>query len=194
MRFTLLNVKFEINYIFLCLIVSYLFIDKTGLCLPLLISVIVHETAHLLFLILFKCKIMSVKLNVGAVLVLHSDDISKGHKIASILAGPVSNLLLSAVAYILKNEIYFAINLILAVYNLLPLSGVDGGALLKTALDGFCSNKTIDRTIVLCTVLICTVFVAIYFTFKKLFNNYSLLLLCLYILTPILLKKILKES
>lgn len=137
---------------------------------------------------------MSVKLNIGAVLVIHSDDISKGKKIISLLAGPISNLLLSSAAYILKNETYCAVNIILAVYNLLPVSGVDGGAVLETALQGHCTSKTVDRIAFLSTVLICSIFVAVYFMFQKYFNNYSILLLCLYILTPILLKKILKES
>lgn len=186
--------KFEFDYLFFCLIASYLFLDTTGLLIPLAISIAFHEMAHIVFLILFKSKITAVKLNVGAILVEHQEIVSKWKNIISLLSGPISNLILSGAFWLLNNEVYCAVNFVVGVYNLLPIKGLDGGSILETICNGYFSAKIIRMIVGFSTMIFCIFIVNFFLKYGTSFNYYSVLLWLLYIITPILLKKILKDS
>ena len=64
------------------------------------------------------------------------------YKIFTYLAGPLLNLLLAVIFYLmeLKSEI-IQINLILGILNLLPIMPLDGGRILKEILRYFLGNK-----------------------------------------------------
>ena len=73
LRFSFRGVKFEISYLFLCLLILYIAFDKTGLYIPLILCIILHEISHLIFIIIFKSKVKSVKLILGAISIEYVD-------------------------------------------------------------------------------------------------------------------------
>ena len=194
LKFKLFNINFNVNYLFLSMIVIYLAIDETGLFLPLSIGVIVHELSHVFFLVIFDCKVNSINLSIGAITVNHSSGIDKYKNMIAVLAGPISNLLLSLLFYRINFMTHFYVNIILFIYNLLPINGLDGGELIKLLFNGVLSAEKINNLLNINTVVITIMFCVMYiFVFKNI-NAVFIILFCIYLISPLLLKKLLKDK
>jgi stage IV sporulation protein FB len=154
----------------------------------------VHEAAHIIALLIFGCKIVEVQLIIGAIGVKYADvTLSKLQKIMSILMGPLSNLILSVIFLYYGCDIYFGINLVLGLYNLLPLIGLDGGSLIQTFLEGIISTKSVERTLIIFTVLAAVTLFFVTLLYVHVNINYTVLLFCIYLLMPIVIKKIVER-
>lgn len=190
MSFYLRSVRFDISYIFLCVVAVFIATDRTGIYLPLMLSVLLHELAHIAVLLAFKCRIKAVKLIIGCLGVEYEDNVSRTEKILSLLAGPLANIFLAAVGYSLKNEVLFAINLILALYNLLPVRGLDGGSIIKTVLSDVMPANRIDNLLNIIALIISALLLAAFaLLWQNDVANYSILLFCIYLLAPLIIKK-----
>lgn len=191
MSFKLFGVLFEISYIFACALVLFIAYDKTGIIIPLFVSILIHEFAHYIFLKLFKCKVKKVKLLVGTLGIEYSENLKDSEKLISLAAGPFANIIVSLIALNFKNELYFSVNLILAFFNLLPIKGLDGGDILEIFLKRFLPKKTIEIIELIIAILF---FIILLFAFlkygKNLFSNYSLVLFLIYLILPFVLKKL----
>lgn len=107
-------------------------LDPLGLFLPFLLSAATHELGHVLLLRIKKIPIYAVRVTaLGCVLETGVMDYSAERWCAA--AGPVVNLLLFAL--LLPNHTAAAlVNLVLAIFNLLPLWPLDGGRFLRATL------------------------------------------------------------
>ena len=191
MSFKLFGVLFEVSYIFACGVVLFIAYDKSGMFIPLLISVIIHELSHILFLRLFCCKIKSVKLIVGTVGIEYYENLKDSEKLISLFAGPFTNLLCAIIFYNLKLDLYFSVNLILSLLNFLPIKGLDGGDILEIILKRFIPKKIIEIIQFSFSVIF---FITIFFAFikygKDLISNCSIILFIIYLILPFILKKL----
>ena len=191
MNFKFFGVCVEISYIFACTLVLFIANDKTGVFLPFLISVIIHELAHILLLLIFGCKLKRVKLLFGTVGLEYEENIKDSEKLFSLAAGPFSNLLAAVAFFSLGFKTLFVINLVLAIYNLFPIKGLDGGDILEILLSRFATLKTIkiiqftSSLLILIPILFLAVLNA-----KVLFTNYSLILFSLYLILQFVFKKL----
>lgn len=192
MCFSLYGIRFEISYLFLSFVLTFIAFDRTGIYIPLLLGVIIHETSHLVLVYIFKSKVKAVKLILGAITVEYLDICSKPKKIVALLAGPISNLIVALISYKFNNNLYCAVNLILGIYNLLPINGLDGGAMLSQLFDGLVPHVVIKKIIAYISFLvsIAAIFFVIY---KRAQNLVSIVIICIYIITPLIFKKILKD-
>ena len=191
MSFSLLGIKFEISYIFASLIVLYIAFDRTGMLSYLLIGIIIHELSHLLFVYIFRSKICSVKLIIGAISIEYRDFCDRYKRIITLLMGPVSNLIIAGISYYFMYEKMFAVNLVIAIYNLLPIKGLDGGSILFEVLLSFLCEEKANAFLNIITMVISTsCLITCFFVFK---NNLSMIIILVYIVTPIIFKKILKD-
>ena len=192
LNFTIFGVKFEIDYVFASLIVIYIAIDRTGILLPLLVGILIHEFSHLLFILLFKSKIKAVKLKVGAISVEYSDICDANKKIIALFAGPFSNVALAIFFKVLKNDTIFVLNAVIAIFNLLPLDGLDGGAIAYELLISFFAVQTVKKVMMFISITLLTTLSLSWLLFFK--NNLFILIMILYLFTPFIFKKILKDK
>lgn len=123
------GIKIRISYMFLLAVTLLLLTDRTGLMTASLLSIIIHESAHLLAIKILKIKCDSVELMYSTLRI--NSDINTDNKksLAVILSGPMINFLLSPLA-LAENEYikYFGISsLIVGVFNIIPAKGLDGG-------------------------------------------------------------------
>ena len=141
MRFRLFGTQIYVSFLFVAIIAFMIATDRTGLILPTVFAIAVHETGHLFAMWVTECEPKSVRLIPASVQIVRKMSPKPNGEISVSVMGPVANLLLFAVLYInyrLFGNLHileFAfLNLIICIFNLLPVKGLDGGSILKELL------------------------------------------------------------
>ena len=141
MRFKLLGTEIYVSFLFAAVVTLMLVCDKTGLILPTLFAVCVHELGHLFAMWLLECAPRKIKLIPTSVQITAPITRRYRNDILIALFGPLVNFLFTLVFYLnflfFKNEIsfyYAGINLILGLFNSLPVSGLDGGTVVYSLI------------------------------------------------------------
>lgn len=137
MSFRLCGVYFEITVPFCLILVFTLLTDRTGLMSYMLLAVLIHEGGHLLAMARFSALPRAVRLRAGRVSIEKSGRLLGIREEACIAAaGPLVNLLCAGAgvfvytSWVLPQAALFcAVHMIFALFNLLPVTGLDGGAL-----------------------------------------------------------------
>lgn len=182
MTFNVFGVKFELSYFFLSALTVFIAIDKTGMFLPMMVSILIHEFCHILFLKLYKCKITKLSLKIGTVGIRYQDRMSISQKIITLSAGPASNLIICIITYLLRFYSFSAINLILFLYNILPIKGLDGGELVYSLIQKNYGLSLADKVQTVLSITLIIVFIVIFILmYLGGVVNYSLLLFCIYL-------------
>ena len=97
---------------------------------PMLLAALGHEAGHLLALGIFRVPVEEILLlPLGALIVApRQERLSYGRELLAVLAGPAANLLLALLsARIWGGYVFAGANVLLGLYNLLPIRGLDGG-------------------------------------------------------------------
>ena len=144
--------KVEINLKIILFGILFFILEQIDVYFIFIISIILHEMAHLSvgMLIGLKPKIFSINpLGVSVEFYLYRQRKS-WKKIVTYLAGPLMNVLLAILfsKIPLEENLQMKIvytNIILAIFNLVPIMPLDGGRILKEMLTQKIGNK--DATI-----------------------------------------------
>lgn len=141
MKFRLLGTEIYISFLFAAVITVMLATDRTGLCLPSLFAVIMHEIGHLFAMWVLDCAPKNIRLIPASVQI--TSGFSRGYRNDIIIAvcGPLVNFILFLTLYFnylaFKNQItlyYGLLNLAIGLFNSLPVLGLDGGTVLFSVL------------------------------------------------------------
>lgn len=168
MKFKIFGTEIYISFLFAAVISVMLVTDRTGLVLPTLFAVLLHEAAHLFAMWATGCEPHSIRLIPASVQIVRGFP-KKPHGEAFIAAaGPAVNL--AAAGVMLSNWLFCknqsslefgALNLVIGLFNLLPVSGLDGGTLLFLLLSKRCDEHRAELTVKIITaVLAAAAFVA----------------------------------
>ena len=114
-----------------------------------LIAILIHESGHLAAAYLLHMKPGGIAADtIGIRLLFRGIPPSYGKEIFLCAAGPLANLLSLTLA-LLHNDgkptFFVSVSAALAILNLLPIEGFDGGRILYSTLSLFLSPPTIDR-------------------------------------------------
>ncbi|MBQ5765036.1 MAG: site-2 protease family protein [Clostridia bacterium] len=195
--FRLFGIRFSVSVGFLGLLCLMLYIDKSGLMLPTLLSTLFHEFGHLLSLLMLNLKPKGVVFKVGAISIIGSFALNTRGELFLNLAGPILNFLLFFIffgCYLILGTAFtrdFAlINLVLGVFNLLPVTGLDGGSIVSILLLKILKPLTANTVcIIISAITILLIFILgvnVFYTTK---TNPSLILLSLYLVLGLLISK-----
>lgn len=115
----------------------------------LFLATALHEGAHFLLMKQMKVPITRIRFSPGGILLRHSTLLPLKKEAMILLAGPLANLLTSAVLFSFS-PIGAQIQAAVGLYQLLPIQGLDGGSLCRLA----CSEIwTQNQTETFCRVL-----------------------------------------
>ncbi len=141
MKFKLFGTDIYVSFLFSAVIVAMLATDRTGYILPLLLAVFLHEMGHLVAMWCLDAAPKRIRLIPTAVEITAKFNYNRKNEIKIALAGPMVNLFLATVLIFnyaaFKNEDYLVfgiINLLIGAFNLLPVTGLDGGNILFALL------------------------------------------------------------
>ena len=133
----------------LLLLAVMLFTGDTLFCATLLAAA-VHECGHLLAAYALGIRLRLLELDIpGARLVPQGPLPSYAAEGWLAAAGPLASFLLAAFIFRLKSEFFAALlaaTLSQGLFNLLPVSGFDGGRIFTALTAPFCSERTAART------------------------------------------------
>ena len=119
-----------------------------GRALPIaVLSALGHELGHLLVLRLTGAKVERIRLTAfGAEIRANTRYLPYPREIACVLAGPAVNLALAMLfARGLGNDLAAGVNLVLGVFNLLPVPALDGGRVLHLLVSWAWDPMAADR-------------------------------------------------
>ncbi len=160
MKFKLLGTEIYVSFLFCAVICFMIATDRTGLVIPTLFAVLVHEVGHLLCMWVCECQPKSIRLIPSSVQIVRPLSTKTRGEIAIILCGPIANLAVFASLFInyltFKDDLslHFAVlNLVIALFNLLPVSGLDGGTLLENIIAHFTDIYRAERIVRIITAV-----------------------------------------
>lgn len=179
------NLKLRIDFSFIILAAVCIAFRQSYLFAMYIISVLIHELAHLLVARRLRYECCYIKLSVfGAVLYGSFDSLDSPDEIKIAIAGPIVNLILVVVLvafwWILPDSYHFThlavtANLSLAVVNLLPCYPLDGGRILIAWLSNRMENKkAVNLTKILAFCLACLTFLVFLLSVVLLQPNFSI--------------------
>ena len=144
MKFKFFGTEIYISFLFCAVLCFMLAIDRTGLIIPTLFAVFIHESGHMLAMWAADCQPKAIRLIPTSVQIVRGFSPKKCGEVAITVCGSAANLVIFGVLfanyYIFKSEqslLFAVLNLVIAVFNLMPVSGLDGGTLLTLLLSRF---------------------------------------------------------
>lgn len=187
-RLRIFGLPVTITFPFSAMITLLLYIDRTGLMCFSLLAVLLHELGHLAAMHFVKAKPAGLELSLRGVLIISPAVPRAQQQLLIALSGPVTNGLFGGLFFLLGNRAAGAVQLIVGLYNLLPIRGLDGGSILKALLE-LCGAGEKEWILTLCsfftagTVMVLGLQLLLWGD-----SNISLLLLGVYLLLLNLLK------
>ncbi len=188
MKIKLFGTKIQISFLFLAIISIVVFTDKTTFALPMLIAVILHETAHLAVMKVLGVQPKEILLLPAQITIIRDFSASNKKEALISLAGPFLNIVLFTAFYKLKPE-FAVINLLFGLFNLLPVKGLDGGEILANLIAKVFNQNTAELTLKIINIVIGAVgiFVGITLIFSGKIN-FSLIIISIYFLLSAIVK------
>lgn len=196
MKFKLLGTKIYVSFIFVSLITFMIATDRTGYIIPTAVAVIFHELGHLFAMWLFDCSPKEIRLIPTSVEIIRSFSLKPYGETVIAVMGPAVNILLFLVFLInykcFNSHIFLVfslINIVIGVFNLLPVRGLDGGTALHNVISKKFGIDTATKIITILTLILGFIVLTLGFflLFNKCFNP-TVFIVAIYLFIAALLK------
>lgn len=180
--------KLEVDLKIVLLAIISIFFNRFELYIIFFFSIIIHEISHLLVGILVGLKPEKLKINPFGVAVEFYCYKNKKRleKFITYLAGPIANLLICVIIYFIKidesmkNKIFYT-NLLLAIFNLIPILPLDGGKILKEIINLFTNIKNTNIIMNIISKIILSFITILYSIFILKIQNIFIFFVIIYL-------------
>ena len=172
-----MSLKIHITLI-LILIYNYFFSD-IKLFIMFYMFILMHELSHAIVAILLKVDVKELEFTPFGICAKYENNISDLKELIISASGPLFSIFL---AYSYGNKIYFIINVLITIFNLLPVYPLDGGRILRIIFKFILGQKkgksisTYFTNLILILFLFISIFIAAYY------KNFFFLAMCIYML------------
>ena len=191
MIFNIFGVKVEITFWFVAFITFIISLNAPSNVLVTVISSLLHEFGHLLIMTSVGNKPKAVRFEITGMNIIRQPDlkISTKNEILIALGGPLVNFISFLISVIIlcfyenKNILTFAcINLILMIFNLLPIKRLDGGLALYYLLSQKYENLTCTKILKITSVFfIAFIYIWGIYAFVSSRYNISLIIIAIFL-------------
>ena len=196
MRLKLFGTEIYISFLFSAVITIMLLTDRTGLLVPTLFAIVMHEIGHLFVMWALECAPKRIKLIPASIQITSSFSRRYKNDIIIAICGPAVNFVLFLTLYFnylaFKNNLtlhYALLNLIIGLFNSLPVKGLDGGTILFSILVKKMDLNKAEVIIRIITIILASALIisAIYFTANGK-TNLSLYIIGIYLIVMSIIK------
>lgn len=193
-----MKIRIDLKIIIFMLI--FYFTHQLRIYLIIMFFCIFHEIGHLLAGIILKVKPEKIEIMPCGLSISFYKNVTncKIKELIIVLAGPITSALLAILSqnisftYIMKEEAVYS-NILILLFNLIPIYPLDGGRIIKTVLDiKFKNNKNsnIINKINYITIIILTIISSIGVFYYK---NFAIFLICIFLWIMVLREKTTKS-
>lgn len=142
--------RFKLDFSFVLLLCIISLSPKQDILLKVLVCLLLHEIGHLFFIFLFQYKIESLKLSIFGFFLKLENTKEEFYKDVFIYSG---GLLFNLMAYVIfPDEVMKKINLILIIFNSLPIYPLDGFNIFKTIFSYFFPYRIVLKMMSICSL------------------------------------------
>jgi stage IV sporulation protein FB len=137
-KFTLIGkIKITVDFTFFVAIALFFYFDESGLGIIGICACAIHEIGHLIVLYLEKKDFDSMVFYGGGIKIKYKKSFDA--TVFAIMAGSLLNIIIFTIFYFLFPDnaglqIFAVVNLVIGIFNLLPVRYFDGGFLLEKIL------------------------------------------------------------
>lgn len=190
MTFKLSNTYIQIKFLFVALITFLMFVDESGIFIFCYLSSLIHELGHIVAVYICGDKIDRIVFDIYGILIHKQENLSYSKQLFILLLGPFVNIIIGFLFGFSKLSwagFFAASNMVLGIFNLLPISGLDGGEIVSIVLEYFLGDRISRVVSVLISVamLLPMAFLCFYnFMEKK--GNFSLVIVFVFLTVSLL--------
>ena len=197
MKFSLFGTRIYISFLFCATVSLMLALDRTGLIIPTLFAVLIHETGHLFAMWASDCAPKEIRLIPASVQIIEKYGTPSKKQAWIIISGPLANIAIGAALYInfylnssRFSAVFALLNAVMAIFNLLPVSGLDGGRLIELLLSLKIGDYAAGRTVNIITIIMAIVlfFIGIMLVIRG-NANLSVFIVALYLVMCTVMKR-----
>lgn len=182
-----------------CVMTAIILFDTSQTVILGCIAAVMHETGHLIFMKCFSSFPRKIKISLFDIAIIDNNKYNRPlyQELLITLGGVMMNLIFGSICFGLHLALGYNFLLILAganmllfIYNLLPVDTLDGGQALYLILSSRISEKVTDRIMFVASLVVlfpCTVLGFLFLLESK--YNFTLLLTSLYLIAVILMKR-----
>lgn len=195
MTFTVFGCRVSVSFFFVAVLAVLLLDDRNGIAAAGLAAAALHESAHLLVMRAFNSMPRQIRFTPFGIDIIKPCCVNRSYRRDAVisLAGPAANLAAAGGFFLLYNSnfYYFILaNIILFVFNILPIEPLDGGQALYALMCIQCKPGTAVLTVSILSFFCLVPLTAFAFlVLLRSHGNFSLFLVCCYLMALLLLKK-----
>lgn len=169
----------KIHLTLLLALLYNLYIAKKEIYFIAYMFIIMHELSHMIVALLLNVDIQEIVLLPFGATAKYSGNISKIKEFLIALSGPLASFIF---AFVYHNSIYYKINILIILLNLIPIFPLDGGRIMKVLLHILFGEKIGNKINKYLNVFFIITFLFFALYMMKQTKNFSLLIIWFYIL------------